>query len=472
MTHIKHFVLSRIGLGCYDREWFVRMVELFEAVTFSSIANQTCQDFDFLLVVDAGLQGPPRQQLERLMDTRPNFYIVDIDVARLDDIDLASNDWIYRPCRDYILRQGLISDPFEYTVTSLIDSDDAWNREYVEVVNGIMRSRYDAIVENETGRGTHVRHSGGVAVTFSHAEKWYVSSNLIEPMNGQFYSAAISVMARFSSGVSAYSCSRHIAWPYLCVALMFDAVNIETAHPMWLYVRHDRSTREWSADHLGPMAAAELAQLEDRFGIDSAKAAIWRSKYVSDTGSHSGWPPVQDQIDRIFRLTALNRQIELLENAIADEAGEPSPRHEARKLILDQQRAKRSQLLDTFYSAGETAYRTVPSLPPDHSSARKEQARSNLEANEAAWQEIVQSAARLQRQADAMRERGDLLGAIRGYGAAIESGPPNTALYYLRGTVRLEVGDKAGAIKDFEHGLRLDPNNDALKCMLAQAANE
>jgi hypothetical protein len=291
MTRIKHFVLSRIGLGCYDQQWYVRMVDLFEAVTFSSIANQTCQDFDFLIVVDVGLQGPARHQLERLIATKSNFHIVEIDIVRLNDIDLASNDWIYRPCRDYILRQALISDPFEYVVTSLIDSDDAWNREYVEVVNSIMRSRHDAIVENEPGRGTHIRHSGGVAVTFSHAEKWYVSSNLIEPMNGQFYSAAISVMARFSSGISAYSCSRHIAWPYLCIALMFDAVNIETAHPMWLYVRHDRSTREWSADHLEPMAAAQLAQLQDRFGIDSAKATKWRSKYVSDTDLIPVGPP-------------------------------------------------------------------------------------------------------------------------------------------------------------------------------------
>jgi tetratricopeptide (TPR) repeat protein len=111
-------------------------------------------------------------------------------------------------------------------------------------------------------------------------------------------------------------------------------------------------------------------------------------------------------------------------------------------------------------------------LPSDHSSTRKQQTRLNLKANEAAWQEIVQSAARLQQQADALRARGDLTGAIRGYGAAIESGPPNTALYYLRGTVRLELGDKVGAMEDFEHGLRLDPNNDTLKCLLAQAANE
>ncbi len=470
MTPIKHFVLSRIGLGCYNQQWYGRMVELFEAVTLSSIASQTCQDFEFLLVVDAGLQGAPRFQLQRLMATRPNFHIVEIDVTRMNDMDLVSNDWIYRPCRDYILRQGLIADPFEYVVTSLIDADDAWNREYVGTVNSAMQSRLPVILEDEPRRGTHVRHSGGVALTFSHAEKWYVSANSIEPMSGQFYSAAISVMARFSSGVSAYSCSRHIAWPYLSTALMFEAVNIETEHPMWLYVRHDRSTQPWSANHLEPAAATQPRCLQEIFGIDAPKVSAWRSKYASATKLHSGCP-VQDQIDRMFRLTALNRQIELLAKDSADEVGEPSPRSENRALVLAQQIAKRNELLDNFHVAAEEGYGTVPSPPVDHSPT-KEHARLSFKSNEAAWEQILQSAAQLQRQADAMRARGDLLGAIRGYDEFIEISPPNTALFYLRGTARLELGDKAGAIEDFEHGLRLDPKNDTLKNLIARAANE
>lgn len=79
------------------------------------------------------------------------------------------------------------------------------------------------------------------------------------------------------------------------------------------------------------------------------------------------------------------------------------------------------------------------------------------------------AAARLQSEADARRARGDLAGAIAGYGEAIRVGPPNTALHYLRGTARLEVGDKAGAAEDFEAGLRLEPGNAALLHLLGQA---
>ncbi len=44
------------------------------------------------------------------------------------------------------------------------------------------------------------------------------------------------------------------------------------------------------------------------------------------------------------------------------------------------------------------------------------------------------------------------LGAIKDYSEAIKVGPPNTALYFLRGTAHLEAGELAGAIADFEAG--------------------
>jgi tetratricopeptide (TPR) repeat protein len=76
------------------------------------------------------------------------------------------------------------------------------------------------------------------------------------------------------------------------------------------------------------------------------------------------------------------------------------------------------------------------------------------------------AAAELQHQADAKRIQGDLPGAIRDYGEAIRVGPPNTALYYLRGTSRLTARDLAGAVEDFEDGLELEPANPTLRQLL------
>ena len=76
------------------------------------------------------------------------------------------------------------------------------------------------------------------------------------------------------------------------------------------------------------------------------------------------------------------------------------------------------------------------------------------------------AAAELQHQADAKRARGDVAGAVKDYSEAIKVGPPNTALYFLRGTARLEAGELAGAIADFEAGLKLDPTNLTLAQLL------
>jgi lipoprotein NlpI len=57
------------------------------------------------------------------------------------------------------------------------------------------------------------------------------------------------------------------------------------------------------------------------------------------------------------------------------------------------------------------------------------------------------------------RASGDLAGASADFSEAIKLGPPNTALFYLRGITRAELGDHVGAIKDFDAVLKLDPGN-------------
>jgi Flp pilus assembly protein TadD len=74
-----------------------------------------------------------------------------------------------------------------------------------------------------------------------------------------------------------------------------------------------------------------------------------------------------------------------------------------------------------------------------------------------------------QEYADTLKAHGDLDGAIRAYTRSIEVSRPNTALYYLRGIARLENGDDAGAIADFDAGLILEPDNETLKSLRAQA---
>jgi tetratricopeptide (TPR) repeat protein len=79
------------------------------------------------------------------------------------------------------------------------------------------------------------------------------------------------------------------------------------------------------------------------------------------------------------------------------------------------------------------------------------------------------AAVAFQQKADTKRTKGDLPGAIKDYGEAIRVGPPNTALYYLRGTALLELGNPSAASEDFETGLKLDPVNTTLLRLRDQA---
>ena len=65
---------------------------------------------------------------------------------------------------------------------------------------------------------------------------------------------------------------------------------------------------------------------------------------------------------------------------------------------------------------------------------------------------------------------GDYSGAAEDFAHAIRIGPPNTALRYLRGLALLHSNQPQEATKEFEEGLKLDPNNVTLRTLLQGAA--
>jgi serine/threonine-protein kinase len=78
-------------------------------------------------------------------------------------------------------------------------------------------------------------------------------------------------------------------------------------------------------------------------------------------------------------------------------------------------------------------------------------------------------AARLQKEADAKRASGNLDEAIALYDRAIAVSPPNTALFFLRGTALLEVGEALRAAEDFAAGIKLEPSNATLQGLFERA---
>ncbi len=69
-------------------------------------------------------------------------------------------------------------------------------------------------------------------------------------------------------------------------------------------------------------------------------------------------------------------------------------------------------------------------------------------------------------------KHGDLAGAVLDFSEAIQRGPKNTALLYLRGSTLAQLGEHARAITDFKAILMVDPDNKTVQTLLSQSEAE
>jgi hypothetical protein len=342
VSAMNHFVITRIGLGIYDEARLIKMIDLFEAVTLPSIVNQTNQEFICLIVLDAHMPVGPRIKIDKLVDGRSNFCLIPVDVTHLVEVHIGCFDWVWDQCQDFILSAGLLDDPRDYVVTSILDADDAWHRDVVSLVNSFFAQRLSKLRSIEKDRTTWVRHSAGMAMTFPRGYQWYIAANRVDLLTMEFHSMAVFVTARFSSGISACS-SRHSQWREYAKVLQFD-VGVEAFdHPMWVYTRHNEGVVSWNASQAMQIDARLENELSATFGIDMEKIRQWRVAYsVGANSMYSGQRTTGEQYDRIFRIASFNRKLRALNNQMsADRADLRSLKEE-----IKQCEAERARLIE------------------------------------------------------------------------------------------------------------------------------
>ena len=355
---LKHFVVTRMGIGIHNESWFRSALGLFEGITLPSFRAQTSQDFTALIIVDSDMPKSARSRLDALLAESNNIHIVPIDLTAMQQVRQGCFDYVWEECQDYLLGRRLLVDPFEYVITSVIDGDDAWHRETVAYVQARMSAELPALRVAEQERVTWIRHTGGVCLSFPDGLKWFAHANVAEPMHYPFLSMSVFVLARFSSGISACS-SRHSQWPSYCNVLGFKALSCEPGRPMWTYVRHDRTEVPWETGDDTPQSdLALLDRLHADFGIDLAKVAQWRAERElrvepasAETIQHPGMAGTE-QLDCYFRITALNRQIEILERNIVQSGGDIQSDE-----LLARQRFARDALVAKFREQAQTLFR-------------------------------------------------------------------------------------------------------------------
>lgn len=352
---LKHFVITRLGLGVYGERWFTDIIDLFETITLPSLLRQSSQEFIRLIVVGADMPAAARRRIENLLRPHPSFHLVAIDVTGLTHVRQGCFDWVWDRCQDFILEAGLVEDPGQYIITSVIDADDAWHRDVVRTVNAFMAGRLPRACPGEADRGTWLQHTCGIAATFARGYKWFIETDAWEAIGQPYMSMAVFVAARFSSGISACS-SRHLGWPSYCKVLAFEAAEIEQDEPMWLWVRHGRTTQPWDASALAPVDAPTGIARCRAFGVDLDKLEHWRGRFsqkdaVSPSLAHAG-RSASDQHDRIFKIAGLNRQIAaLLRRRETLAAAELADAKSLDGIIADR-RAQRAALVDTLRARG------------------------------------------------------------------------------------------------------------------------
>jgi Putative rhamnosyl transferase len=309
-SEFTHFVITRIGLGIYDKDRLNKMIDLFAAVTLPSIKTQTSQEFVWLIVVDAACPLACKNKILSLIAGSKSYHCVPVDLTNVFNVRLGCFDWVWDRCQAFILENYLINGPEEYVITSIIDADDAWNRETTATVDRIVVNKMPEVFEKIDSRGTWLRHSVGLTITFPAGYVWFISARKFLPLMNEFRSMSVFVVARFSSGISVCSC-RHSRWREYSEILDFEIISELSKEPMWIYSRHDETVGSWNARQGLLMPKSFDNRLENMFGIERKKVERWLLDYppkeVTEMQTNFG---AALQYDLMFRIAALNRQIQ------------------------------------------------------------------------------------------------------------------------------------------------------------------
>ena len=353
---LKHFIVTRIGLGVYNEQWYERALDAFEAITFPSLSRQTSQNFIWLLTVDSEMPAIARQRLEKLVGAHPNYHIVPIDLMQFRGLRHGSHDWVFEPCHDYVLETRLLTDPTEYVVTSMIDADDAWRVDVVAAINAAAAEQLPLVAAQEGNRGFTLRHTAGLAITLPLGWEWFIPPRTVQPLWWPFLGMAVFIAHRFSSGISALSI-RHEQWAAYADIMAFKRLELLSDQAMWVYARHQLNTKGWASDQARPVELAMRQTLEDRFGIDvdKANALLGGPESEESSGIHSGHLKDRaDQQDRLYRIAALNRQIGVLERRALDDR--PPASRTSDRSVLDelvrQKKFERAAIIEEFRAVG------------------------------------------------------------------------------------------------------------------------
>jgi hypothetical protein len=235
---IKHFVITRLGLGIEDEAWYQRKIPLFKQFCLQSLLAQTDPDFYWFIAMDSKAPAWVREEIKSAVSgNTERIQVATIDMAAVSRCVLGGYQWVFDEVAKSVGLPDLIDDPGEFIITSQIDDDDAWHVVTNERVKAIALSELDSIIEEEKMRPYLVYPSHGLLINFVNGLNFYMANSSYKKVTRPYHSMSIFVLTRFLSGITACS-SRHRSWEHFKEVVRFRHISEETPVPMWLYNRH------------------------------------------------------------------------------------------------------------------------------------------------------------------------------------------------------------------------------------------
>lgn len=161
---VTHFIITRYNLSLYsdksirDRikcspdEWMEQRYELFTRFTLPSLQGQTCRNFTWIIFIDRQTPRHFREQLERVATS--DMRIVELRGGQ----------------RDFLKKE--IQNAKETVITSRIDNDDAWHKDFVKII----QTQYSRPTKLINFFGSYWLDLKGKRV-YHHRWRWYYRFN-------------------------------------------------------------------------------------------------------------------------------------------------------------------------------------------------------------------------------------------------------------------------------------------------------
>lgn len=269
----KHIIVTRYGIGIASEKWYECKIDLFKSVTLPSIASQARDNLFWMIAIDSSIPSKALKELRAAVEAYSFIHLVAVDPLEQQHMLHGGFTNIYERCQDYLLGNGLIEDPSEHIITSLIDDDDAWHRRVIECIDRHVEANAERLLatEGDSKRGYLLRHSTGMFMTFEHGILWDIANGLYDVVQQPSQSMSVFIFARFSSNVSVCTV-RHGSWPTYTNSVGFEThvIGGQNTEPMWIYVRHPRTISQIAGPTSGYEVTNEVLQrFASDFSIDA-----------------------------------------------------------------------------------------------------------------------------------------------------------------------------------------------------------